>query len=233
MQFFTGVYQSVTYNNTWDIYDIQCKCDLLTLDNSLENEYASHLLSGKSLPINFCTWNHTNQSTGNDNNFSATISRALTRLKSVVVTLKADDHADYPEWKTVNDFYHPAAMNSLETVETDQEHQVWIQIGSKLMPAYPIASVNQAYYQIKTTVGSSMNRYARWYRTHKYILAFDCEKTSGAGFTGTNTKAGDLLTINFRNCDLPEGATYHTIMSCALHYDCVLNIKDSGTELLD
>ena len=49
------------------------KCDLLTLDNSLDNEYASHLLSGKSLPINFNTWNHTNQSTGNENNYSAHI----------------------------------------------------------------------------------------------------------------------------------------------------------------
>ena len=38
--------------SAWDISDIQCKCDLLTLDNGLDNEYASHLLSGKSLPIN-------------------------------------------------------------------------------------------------------------------------------------------------------------------------------------
>ena len=34
----------------WNISDIQCKCDLLTLDNTLDNEYASHLLAGKSLP---------------------------------------------------------------------------------------------------------------------------------------------------------------------------------------
>ena len=47
----------------WNIYDIQCKCDLLTLGNSLDNEYASHLLSGKSLQINFATWGHTRQST--------------------------------------------------------------------------------------------------------------------------------------------------------------------------
>ena len=32
----------------WSISDIQCKCDLLELDSSLSNEYASHLLSGKS-----------------------------------------------------------------------------------------------------------------------------------------------------------------------------------------
>ena len=48
----------------WDISGIQCKCDLLTLDNSLDNEHASHLLSGKSLPMNFNSWNHTDQSTG-------------------------------------------------------------------------------------------------------------------------------------------------------------------------
>ena len=53
-------------SGSWTISDIQCKCDLLTLDNSLDNEYAAHLLSGKSLPINFATWPHTNQSIGND-----------------------------------------------------------------------------------------------------------------------------------------------------------------------
>ena len=75
------------YTSNWDITDVQCKCDLLTLDNSLENEYASHLLSGKTLPFNFSTWNHTNQSTGNDKNFSAHINRSLTRPKAVFITL--------------------------------------------------------------------------------------------------------------------------------------------------
>ena len=65
-------------DTNWDISDIQCKCDILELDSSLQNEYASHLLSSKSLPINFNTWNHTNQSTGLDKNFSAHITRAVT-----------------------------------------------------------------------------------------------------------------------------------------------------------
>ena len=53
----------------WDISDIQRKCDLLELDSSLSDEYASHLLSGKTLPINFNTWNRTNQSAGLDKEF--------------------------------------------------------------------------------------------------------------------------------------------------------------------
>ena len=65
--------------------------DLLTLDNSLDNEYASQLLSGKTLLINFATRSDTNQSTGADNNFSANIHRALSRLKSVFVTRNTAD----------------------------------------------------------------------------------------------------------------------------------------------
>ena len=50
------VAESCSNGANWDISDIQCKCDLLTLDNTLDNEYASHLLSGKSLPIIFNTY---------------------------------------------------------------------------------------------------------------------------------------------------------------------------------
>ena len=80
---FAGVQNGLTCTDSWIISDIQCKMDLLTLDPSLQNEYASHLLSGKSLSISFNSFNHTHQSTNGDKDFSAHIHRALTRLKSV------------------------------------------------------------------------------------------------------------------------------------------------------
>ena len=40
----------------WEIINVQAKCDVLTLDNSLDNSYAEHLLSGKSLPISYNTY---------------------------------------------------------------------------------------------------------------------------------------------------------------------------------
>eukprot|EP00972_Heterocapsa_arctica_P033843 4981129-Heterocapsa_arctica.AAC.1 len=76
---------------------------------------------------------------------------------------------------------------------------MWIQIGSHKFPEYPIKSVSEAFYRLKKTVGKDMHIYDRWYKTQKYIIGIDTEKISGAGFTGLNTKAGDLLTINFRN----------------------------------
>ena len=60
-----------------DINSIQCKCDLLTLDNSMDNGYASHFLSGKSLPINFSTWNHTAKSPGLDKTILALVLQGL------------------------------------------------------------------------------------------------------------------------------------------------------------
>ena len=74
--------------------------------------------------------------------------------------------------------------------------------------------------------------YGRWYRTSKYIIGLDLEKVSGAGFTGMSTKAGDLLTLNFRDCEVPGlGGSVPSRVFCALNYDCVLNIKDYGVEI--
>ena len=221
-------------SDLWNITDIQAKCDLLTLDNSLDNEYASHLLSGKSLPINFATWSHTNQSTGNDKNFSANIHRALTRLKSVFVTL---NHSEGDVYKTANNFFHPCAIKHGDAYDPLDEHSFQIQIGSKIIPEYPVTSVTEAMSQLRKTVGNRpLHLYGRWYRSHRYIVGLDLEKISGAGFTGMSTKAGDQLTINFKDCDAVGTGHVNSVptrMFCALNYDAVLNIRDSGVELLD
>ena len=230
-----------TYDDNWNISDIQCKCGLLTLDSSLRNEYASRLLSGKSLPINFSSFNHSNQSTGGDCDFSAHVHRSLTRLKSVFVTLFKDSvpgqgppEVKLPgERKVCNDFYHPASAFAEEDLEKAQ-HSVWLQVGSKLYPEYPIRSSCESFYQLRQTVGHPIHIYSRWYHTTKYIVGIDMEQISGAGFTGLSTKAGDLLTINFRGCRLDSYAySIPSRVYCALHYDAVLNIRSEGVELLD
>ena len=82
-------------SSSWVVSDVQCKCDLLTLGNAPDNEYASHLLSGKSLPINSSTWNHSHQATGSDANFSARINRSLIRLKSLFVIFNHKENAGF------------------------------------------------------------------------------------------------------------------------------------------
>ena len=206
-------------NNTanWSISDIQCKCDLFTLDNALDNGYASHLLSGKSFPINFSTWNHTNQSTGNDKNFSANINRALTRLKSVPITLQGAEGV----WdKQCNDLLHPIAMKTSDAYPVSDEHQYQVQIGSKLIPEYAVKSLSESLSQLRKT-GGNVQMLGRWHRTRKYIIGLDLEKASGAGFIGMSAQSCDLMTLNFRDCEVSGlgGSTPQRVF-CALNYDC-------------
>ena len=138
-----GLIKNDICNANWGgVSDIQCKMDLLTLGSSLQNEYASHLLSGRSLPISSSTYNHSSQSTNGDKDFSAHIHRALTRLKSVYITLfnnwtgtgAGPAGVKLPAMRKVcNDFYHPASVNAMEDLEQGQ-HLVWLQVGSKLYP---------------------------------------------------------------------------------------------------
>eukprot|EP00972_Heterocapsa_arctica_P069726 10301941-Heterocapsa_arctica.AAC.1 len=135
----------------WYISDAQVKCDLLQLDNSLENEYTEHLLSGKSLLINCSSWNNTVQQTGGDQNFSVNISRALTRLKSAYVTLYKTP-ATGSRYREPNYFYHPMITQTEEGSQLGDEHQFWIQIGSHKFPEYPVNSCSEASYQLKRSM---------------------------------------------------------------------------------
>ena len=142
-------------------------------------------------------------------------------------------HTETARHKEVNNFYHPMSAGANGGYFVKDEHQVWLQIGSKLLPEYPITSVTEALYQLEKAVGHPFRMYSRWYRTHKYIIGFECERIAGAGFTGMSTKNGGLLVLNFRECADSANANVPSRVYCCLHYGCVLNIKDSGVEVLD
>ena len=152
----------------------------------------------------------------------------MTRLKRIFITLHKPGGVAY---KQANDFYHPAGINGLMTLSNEHSYQV--QIGSKLIPEYPVNSVSESYSQFKKTVGRAFKMHSPWYRSRNTI-GLDLEKISGAGFIGLSTKAGDLLILNFKDCDAEGVAdSVPTRVFCALSYDCVLNIADGGVTLLD
>ena len=74
-------------SKTWKITNVQLNCMkfFITLDDGLENEYSQHLLSGKSLPINYSTF-ITQKQIANGADYATSITRSLSRLKSVFLT---------------------------------------------------------------------------------------------------------------------------------------------------
>ena len=230
----------------WSINNVQVKCDVCTLDNALDNSYAQHLLSGKSLPITYNTFISQMQTIAGQDNQLITVSRVITRLKSVFVTLSKDfagNREDMVGRKCWNDFFspmHPYNVTGTFTHVPEAEFEFQLQIGSKLFPEYPIRSHSEAYYQLKKTLGvqaSAVHNFdisAVQYRDHKFVIGTDCEQVLDAGFTGINTRAGDLLSVKLKyNSPGPGNIHLADRMQIILHSDQIMEIRDTGVAVYD
>ena len=216
---------------------------MCTLDNALDNSYAQHLLQGKSLPISYNTLVSQLQTISGQDAPLVNVSRALTRLKSVFVTLHKDAGVVWPgNRKYWDSFFSPMGndngTNLIHNSEGEFEYQ--LQIGSKLFPEYPIRSHNEAYYQLCKTLGvqsSALHNFdisAREYRFSKFVLGIDCEKVLDAGFTGINTRAGDLMSIKLKYASSGlNSVRLADRLHIILHSDQILEIRDSGCQVFD
>ena len=233
-------------STSWQIQNVQVKVDVVTLDNQLDNSYAEHLLSGKALPINYQTYVSQMQSilsgAAGQQKVRLNVTRALSRLKNVFLTLNQNTYpagnVRYKEW---NSFYSPMEFYTGDTLNSwDADGEIGdfqIQIGSKLFPEYPIRSHAEAYYQLRKTLGkhdqhNSFDITQHEYRCRKMILGIDMEKVLEAGYTGINTRAGDLMNIRFDHASSVD-ARWATSMHIVLTSDQILEVRDSGVQVFD
>jgi len=211
------------------------------LDNALENSYAKHLFEGKALPINYSTYLSQSQ-TLVDSNFTVNVARAVTRLKSIFLSMAGDNATGHGNFlKEFNNFWHPmAAATPPGAYNAGKEVELHVQIGSKLYPEYPIRSVSETFSQLRKTMGihqspfHSLDMTGPQYRSYKFIASIDTEKVLEAGFTGLNTRAGDLLTIKVKPLDTAGMATTKpTKFFTVLHSDNILEIRECGVTVFD
>ena len=73
----------------------------------------------------------------------------------------------------------------------------------------------------------------RKYRTLHHILAIDAERTLQAGYTGLNTRMGDLLTVKIKPVGTLTADRMPDSMQIILHSDQIMNIADSGVQVMD
>ena len=71
----------------WSMSDCRLLASIVTLDSGLENSYAEYLLSGKTIPIPMTTYISQSQSLVQGDQENVNITRSLTRLKTLFVTL--------------------------------------------------------------------------------------------------------------------------------------------------
>ena len=236
-------------STSWALQNVQIKCDMVTLDNQLDNSYAQALLNGTRLPINYQTYISQMQSilsgTNGQQKVRLNVTRALTRLKNVFITLNNDVPSgnlnDVVKYKSWNSFYSPYesyAGATLNSFDKRGEFEAMVQVGSKKFPETEIRSHQEAYYQLRKTLGShdqhnSIDITQHEYKTRKFVLGFDMEKVLEAGFTGINTRQGDIMSVTFNHNQNENGANWAKEMQIVLTSDQIMEISDSGVVVFD
>ena len=183
-----AVYTVANTGSNWSIENICVKVDCCTLDNSLNNEYTSHLLAGKALPIKYSTL-ISQQSTISSTNVSVQVARAVSRLQKCFITFFKNPTEVLAFDKPCIKFYHPMETPDEDDVEdviyrynAEKELEIQIQLGGKLYPEYPVKSISEAFCILKQTLNlpdwglHSVGIDFRQYTSNKFIFDMSFEK---------------------------------------------------------
>jgi len=241
-----GLFQSVRKYLPLQFMPITIELSLVDspLDPIITQGYKS-ISEGKPLNINYNTLISQIQTITGNSNLNVNVSRSITRLKSVFVSLSktlpdapvgtfARSLVTHPVTKEWNSFYSPMFNEfdtGLKATTPEGEFEMQLQIGSSLYPEYRIRSHAEAYYNLKKTLGIRSNVVHNFdisgieYRIDKFIIGIDTERVLEAGFSGLSTRAGDLMTVMFKYNS--EGADQRRLadrMHIVLHADQIIEV---------
>ena len=111
-----GAESPFTYKNIirlWHIEQCHIKCDIVSLDNALDNYDVNHFLGGNTLKLVHDTYISSIQIIVSSDNTNVNVSRSLTSLTSAFSSLDKNVAGARLSWynKAWNNFYSPMAGN--------------------------------------------------------------------------------------------------------------------------
>ena len=140
-----GYFTTANTSTSWCLQNCLVKCDILSLDNSLDNSYVNHLLGGNTLNIVYDTYISSMQ-TLTSSDTQVNVSRSLTSLRSVFVSLDKTFTEGRIKWcnKSWNSFCSTmvgqrSGPTSMKDITTEIQH-LQLMVGSKMYPEYLIRS---------------------------------------------------------------------------------------------
>ena len=211
--------------NSWSILEPRLLGSVLSLDNSLANSYAKHILDGKSLPITMNGLYCIKSSVSDQTQVTLPIVRGFTRLSTVYITFCDNSH------KEVTTFLHP--INGAVQSTTTDTFRYHLKLGAERMPDFDVSSVGEQFYRTRMAAlihhgTDSFGISSYQFKTTKGIFALNLERCSGAAsHTGQNTRGGSQMTVELKNL----GSQIQT-MYVVCHYEQILNITSSGVDVL-
>ena len=217
------------------------KADLCTLDNALDNKYVTHLVGGKQLIIDYNTF-ISNIQTILSGDTQINVSRSLTKLRSVFISLQRDIEAQSARNNGINklwnNFYSPMAQDTITRstthVEEGEIESLQLQVGASMTSQYPIRIHAECYYNLRKSLANQGNTMhiidiqGNEYRNNKFIIGLDCENLLGLAFTGMNTK-NSSMTVDLKTGEFNRGNRIQILLMS----EQILEVNDTGVSVYD
>ena len=222
--------------NDWFIDEPRVLGSVYCLDSSVQNSFASHMLSSKPLSIPYSPLFSAIHLVASKD-FDINVARGFTRLDTIYCTLYKASTG-----KFANTFYHAAgATNPLAKASDIVQFQT--QLGAKKMPEREIRSLAEFFLRLQQSQNvalgtESMAITTREYHSDKFITAIDCERSSGgpqgpAAYTGLSSRDGALLQLSWKNTGGAAGDAPPEQAHVVLQYSAVLQLQDGTATIYE
>ena len=198
----------------WSLEQVRLHCDVVKINSQMQNSYASHILTGKSLTLPMRSYT-TVRFTNTAEQTLLQIPRTFSRLNAVMVTF----------YKKAGGPQSSSATNYLfappDTISTT------IQCGSLKYPQNRYQGLKEAYWRYLKGMGLvHSSAHAANVTFHEFSKAsfqshFDLERVPNAPHSGANTHDG-VLSIDIRGL----GATPPDLIYVHLFHDLLAEISD-------
>jgi len=216
------VYTADLVSKSWRLEQFKLRCDLIKLDNNLQNEFDNQLLGDAKnrLSIRFSNFISQTFAVNNSSDLSLNMTRALSNLNRVFVSFIKSGGVDRFYSKDYNTFYSTLFGNNRPNTSAAYQKPIYyrsldpvvstqLQIGGKLFPEYPIQSSQEAFYFLKKCINDDkvFNKHihavdirGKSYLCDKFIVVFDtCKVNAGtANYCGLDVRNGSNINLRFK-----------------------------------
>ena len=218
---------------TYELIDVQAKCSMCTLDDSLQESFNQQLLAGNALRIPLkkieSIMSYIPAST-TSHNFDVAMSRSYTRLAQLYATFF---HGEPSATNQLADkFYVPASAHTKENISWS------LQLGTRRVPDNDSVGLSESWWRTMNCVGiagslAHSNGITRAdYESNSFVVGIDTEKISHLASSGENLSNTSTLFVKFKDVGSTTNDLPSRVQLCAV-YDSILEIRDTSTEIFE
>ena len=222
-----------TNSMSYELSDVQAKCRMCTIDDSLMNAFQEQLLQGAALriPIKKIESVYNYIAPTASNNFDVALSRNYTRLASLWATFAREPLADGSRM-LANTFYVPT------DAVTQEKLSYYLQLGTRRIPDQDSEGFKEAWWRLSNCIGiqgslaHSNGITKEDYRDNSFTIAVDCEKIAHLASSGENLSNTSTLFLKFKNVGV-SNADLPTRVHLIAQFDAIVECRSTTVEIFE